>query len=155
MTKHKALNRLPTFTENYASILEAFFLEAFDDEAHCGQKQYKLKKQRYLQVQLLEPAEGYKVLSLADHNWMPDPVGVTPENNTGQFVEVTAIHCVRSKMGKWRLSNYADIGGVCDLRLYDWETRRRSASAVMVSDAYLYAQKFLRRTCALVKPLRR
>lgn len=145
MNKHKALAKLPIFTENYASILEAFY-----DEAHCGQKQYKLKKQRYLQVKLLEPAEGYRVLALAYHDWLPDL-----SDEGGQFVEVTAIQCVRSQMGKWRLSNYADIGGVCDLRLYDWETRRRSASAVMVSDAYLYAQKFLRRTCALVKPLRR
>jgi hypothetical protein len=150
MNKHKALKKLPVFTENYASLLEAFF-----DDAHCGQKQYELKKQRYLQVQLLEPAVGYKVLSLAEHDWMPDPVGVTPENNTGQFVEVTAIHCVRSQMGKWRLSDFSDIEGVHDLRLYDWETRRHSARAVAVSDAYHCAKMFLRRTCALVKPLRR
>jgi hypothetical protein len=43
MNKHKALKKLPVFTENYASLLEAFF-----DDAHCGQKQYELKKQRYL-----------------------------------------------------------------------------------------------------------
>jgi hypothetical protein len=149
--KHKALNKLPVFTENYASILEAFC-----DVVNCGEvAHYKVKDRRYLQVQLLEAADGHKVLVLSDHDWIPDPVdetlNATPDSNAGQLVEVLAIHCTKFK-GKWRLLEFSDSFGIYDVRLYDWATRRCTQRAVAVSDAYHWAQKFLRHVCAPVKP---